>query len=289
MATDIQNKRIAEHLSEAASLLERQGANRFRVHAYRRAADTIGSLAESAAHVFRTEGMPGLMRLPGVGRFIGGAIAGLVQTGEWTQLERLRGSLDPQAVFTSVPGIGTKLGRRILDDLHIDTLEALETAAYDGRLDRVPGFGSRRLAMVRSALRDILGRRWRTGRRKEEPSVRTLLEIDVEYREKANAGALAKIAPKRLNPSNVAWLPILHTQREGWHFTILFSNTALAHELGRTLDWVVIYFHTDSDLENQRTVVTETHGKLKGMRVVRGRELECEAYYNPVLFKSSVA
>lgn len=42
-----------------------------------------------------------------------------------------------------------------------------------------------------------------------------------------------------------AWLPILHSFRDGWHFTALFSNTDRAHELGRVRDWVVIYVERD--------------------------------------------
>jgi hypothetical protein len=62
-------------------------------------------------------------------------------------------------------------------------------------------------------------------------------------------------------------------------FTALFSNTARAHELGKTRDWVVVYFHTDTQSEGQRTTVTETSGRLAGRRVVRGRESECLAAY----------
>lgn len=91
------------------------------------------------------------------------------------------------------------------------------------------------------------------------------------------SGSLPKIEPRRFNPSGEAWLPILHTERGEWRFTALFSNTARAHELGRTRDWVVIYFHLDSGPEGQRTVVTETRGRLKGHRVVRGREADCIA------------
>lgn len=94
-------------------------------------------------------------------------------------------------------------------------------------------------------------------------------------REKADQGVLPKIAPRRFNAPGQAWLPILHTERGDWRFTALFSNTALAHELGRVGDWVVIYFHQDSGPEGQRTVVTETGGSLLGRRVVRGREAEC--------------
>jgi putative hydrolase len=113
----------------------------------------------------------------------------------------------------------------------------------------------------------------------EEPPVAMLLDVDREYRERAAAGDLPTIAPRRFNPSGEAWLPVLHAERGAWHFTALFSNTAQAHQLGRTRDWVVIYFYDDEHAEGQHTVVTETHGALTGRRVVRGRETECRAHY----------
>jgi hypothetical protein len=60
--------------------------------------------------------------------------------------------------------------------------------------------------------------------------------------------------------------------RARWQFTVFYSNTALAHQLNRNRDWVVIYFHTDSYAEGQRTVVTETQGRMQGKRVVRSLE-----------------
>ncbi len=67
---------------------------------------------------------------------------------------------------------------------------------------------------------------------------------------------------------------MLHTVRDDWHFTAIYSNTARAHQLGRSSDWVVIFFHKDGWRESQCTVVTETHGEKRGHRVVRGREAE---------------
>jgi hypothetical protein len=66
---------------------------------------------------------------------------------------------------------------------------------------------------------------------------------------------------------------VLHTQRGKWDYTALFSNTARAHELGKTRDWVVIYYQSDG-AAGQCTVVTESLGARRGQRVVRGREVE---------------
>lgn len=272
------NQAIAEKLLELADLLEQQDANPFRVNAYRRAAQTVAGHGEELIGLAERDGTEGLDRLPGIGPSIARAIQEMLRTGRWMQLERLRGSLDPEQVFQSIPGIGPELAKRIHDALEIETLAELEQAAHDGRLEQVPGVGPRRSRMVAAALAHMLQRRPARPRAPEaEPAVETLLDVDREYREKAAAGELRKIAPRRFNPEGEAWLPILHAQRGDWAFTALFSNTARAHDLGKTGDWVVLYFHGDHGPEGQRTVVTETTGPLEGHRVVRGREAECRA------------
>jgi hypothetical protein len=273
------NLLIADRLREAASLLEQQDADPFRVRAYRHAADAVAALGEDVSSIARRAGLAGLMAVPGIGSRTAQAIRELVHYGHWSQLDRLRGAIDPEKVFQGVPGIGPVLARRILDALDIDSLEALEAAAHDGRLAEVPGVGERRAAMVRAGLAAMLGRVRPAATPVEEPTVEELLRVDRRYRDDAAAGRLRRVAPRRFNPSGEAWLPILHTERDPWHYTALFSNTARAHALDRTRDWVVIYFHGDAGSEAQRTVVTETRGPLAGQRVVRGREPECEKLY----------
>lgn len=274
------NQDIAAKLREYADLLEQQGADTFRVGAYRRAAQTISTLQEEVAQRWDRTGPEGLVALPDIGRSIALSIDEMLRTGRWMQLERLRGTLDPEQLFQSIPGVGAWMAKRIHDELHADTLEALEIATHDGRLESVPGVGPRRAAMINAALEQMLRRRPMSPHdTAAEPPAAMLLDVDREYRDKARAGKLRKIAPRRFNPSGEAWLPILHAGRGEWHFTVLFSNTARAHELGKTGDWVVIYFHTDAGPEGQRTIVTETHGPLQGRRVVRGREGDCAGYY----------
>jgi len=272
------NQQVADKLLECATLLEQQQANPFRVRAYRRAAESVARSPEDVYTILSSEGRPGLDRLPGVGPSIAAAIEELLRTGRWSQLQRLRGTLDPPRLFRAVPGVGRELAGRIHDVLHVDTLEALELAAHDGRLGDIPGIGPRRAAMIRAGLQGLLGRpRPMPPHPRREPAVSHLLDVDAEYRRRAASGQLPRIAPRRLNPTGEAWLPVLHADRGRWRFTALFSNTARAHQLGRTRDWVVIYFHTETEPEGQRTVVTETHGPRAGLRVVRGREDECAA------------
>jgi hypothetical protein len=275
------NQQIAMKLAQAADLLEQQGANPFRVSAYRRASETVSRLEQDIGELTETGGSAGLIALPNIGKGIASAIQELVTTGKWAQLERLRGTLDPVHLFQTVPGIGPKMAEQIHEALHIDTLEALETAAWDGRLETVRGVGVRRIAGIRNSLATLLGRARRRPRIQgsDGPDVKTLLEVDREYRLQAEQGKLPLIAPRRFNPEGRAWLPVLHTDRDGWHFTVMYSNTARAHELKRTHDWVVVYFYDDHHQEGQNTLVTELRGPLTGLRVVRGRELECREYY----------
>jgi len=270
------NSRTAQILQDCGELLRQQGANPFRVNAYGRAAETIRSLPVDVRNILRDEGNDGLIKLPFIGKGLADAIAEIARTGRLARLDRLRGEVDPVALFQTIPGIGPSLAEAIHDELHVDTLEALEVAAHDGRLRDVTGVGYRRAESIRASLTSMLGRSIASRpKARRSPTVEQLLDVDREYRQKVAADRLQKIAPKRFNPEGKAWLPILHTVRAGWHFTALFSNTARSHDLGRTHDWVVLYYYNDDHEEGQATVVTETHGPLKSLRVVRGREAEC--------------
>ena len=247
------------------------------VSAYRNAAKTIEELPEDVADV-AARGADALDALPHIGKSIAGAIMQIATTGRWAQLERMRGRLDPEIAFQNIPGIGPTFARLIHEHLHVDTLEALEAAAHDGRLAGVPGIGERRGKIIRQSLASILARKGplsSSERAVPPPPIEIILDVDGEYRKRAKAGDLKLITPKRFNPKGEAWLPILHTERGPWHFTVLFSNTARAHELGKTADWVIVFYSSDHQVEDQCTVVTQTNGPLKGRRVVRGREQEC--------------
>ena len=270
------NEDIAGRLEDVARLLAAQGANRFRVGAYERAAITIRRLSRPVSDILEQQGLEGLRALPGIGESIARAICDLVARGRLAMLDRLRGESDPTKLLASVPGIGRRFADRLHHDLGIETLEDLEAAAHDGRLEEVLGFGPKRLAGIRDSLAHRLQRVKPPGTAGNGlPPIEEILDVDREYREKAKAGQLVKIAPRRFNPSHLAWLPVLHATRGRRHYTALFSNTALAHRLARTDDWVVIYWD-DGRGERQGTVVTAARGPLKGRRIVRGREAESE-------------
>lgn len=271
------NFRVARRLEEVGQILESQGANPFRVQAYRHAADILRHLPRSAEDILRQEGEPGLRKLPGIGERLARSIATLLITGRLPMLDRLRGKGESGALLASVPGIGKRLAARLHRELGIDTLEQLELAAHDGRLKAVSGIGAKRIAGIGDSLAARLGH-VRSARKSAEASIAELLDVDREYRHRATAGTLPTIAPQRLNPNREAWLPILHANRGERHYTAMFSNTARAHEMGKTRDWVILYYD-GPDGERQATVITSQRGPLTGERIVRGRESACLDYY----------
>jgi putative hydrolase len=277
------NREVGEKLREIAALLVAQQANPFRSRAYLNAANTLDNLPRDVGELIQAEGIKGLTDLPAIGAGIARSIYQYAATGRMTRLENLRGESDPIGLFQTIPTIGRELAQRIHDTLHIDTLEALENATRNGQLYKVEGLGVKRKEAIEAWLLKHLGEH-RQQLRKSQPSglnpgVALVLKVDTEYRKRASAGKLPLITPKRYNPENKAWLPILHTTKNHWHFTALYSNSERAHTLNRVYDWVVVYFYDDHHQEGQHTVVTETHGNLYGKRVVRGREVECNEYY----------
>jgi hypothetical protein len=286
MANQPTNHEVAALLDRIGDLLEAQEENPHRVRAYHSAANTIEQASEPVAGWAAAENRRALMDLPGIGEGLTNLIIDYVKTGQSDLLRQLEERAQPEVIFLQVPGIGEVLARRIRGELNINTLEELEVAAHDGRLDTVEGFGPDRVKAVRASLAGMLSESARRRARQRiepdrpnEPPIPLLLVVDAEYRRRAAAGELPTIAPRRFNPEGKAWLPLMTTQRDGWSFTALFSNTARAHEAGKTDDWVVIYFERAGQEERQRTVVTETKGPLEGKRVVRGREAETRRHY----------
>jgi DNA polymerase (family X) len=218
------NDPLADRLDEIADLLHVQGANPYRVRAYRRAAAQLRQLTLPVSQIVATQGVAGLDRLPHIGPSLARTIRDLVGHGYSPTLERLRGENDPARVFASVPGIGYRLAARLHDELGFETLQQVETAAHDGRLEQIAGFGPKRLSGIRATLGQRLARLRDDGSQTDHPAppVGEFLDVDREYLNKGRAGELRRIAPRRFNPQGVSWLPILHrTRRPSLHRALL--------------------------------------------------------------------
>ena len=146
------NEEIAAAFDRIADLLSTQGASVFRVRAYRRGAETCRSWERPLAEIAQEGGREGLMELPGIGSTLATQIVEIVRSGRIAMLERLEGQVSPEDLFTLLPGVGEVLAERLHRELGAETLEDLEVAAHDGRLEAVPGVGPERARAIRDSL-----------------------------------------------------------------------------------------------------------------------------------------
>jgi DNA polymerase (family 10) len=136
------NADIAAIFEEIANLLEIEGANPFRIRAYRNAARTIGELStEAYAMVEKDED---LTRFPGIGHDLSEKIKEIISTTHCALLDRLRTELPPAVTeLLRVPGLGPKRVRHLYHDLDVQTIEQLYSAARQGRIRALAGFGEK--------------------------------------------------------------------------------------------------------------------------------------------------
>ncbi|MCB1985761.1 MAG: DNA polymerase/3'-5' exonuclease PolX [Burkholderiales bacterium] len=136
------NADIATTFEEIADLLEIQGANPFRIRAYRNAARILGELSEDVASLL--DKGEDLTRLPGIGDDLAAKIREFVSSGHCSLLDRLHREL-PAAItdLLKIPGIGPKRVKALYHDLAVQTVEQLYRAARDGRIRLLPGFGEK--------------------------------------------------------------------------------------------------------------------------------------------------
>jgi DNA polymerase (family 10) len=138
----VQNAEIADRFEHLADLLELEGANVFRVRAYRNAARFIRGHPRSLAELL-DEGAD-LAELPGIGADLAGKIATLVRTGRLPLLEQMTARIPaPLVAMTRIEGLGPKRARVLYRALKVRSLEDLARAARSGRIRELPGFGVR--------------------------------------------------------------------------------------------------------------------------------------------------
>ena len=139
----MQNVDVARIFEELADLLELDGANMFRVRAYRNAARTIEALSADVAAIVERD--PGeLQQLDGIGKDLADKIVVIVRTGQLPQLEELKAKIPAGVVqMLRIPGLGPKKVAALFKDLGIDSLDVLKQAAEQGRIAELKGFGKK--------------------------------------------------------------------------------------------------------------------------------------------------
>ena len=139
----MQNQQIADVFNEVADLLEIQGANSFRVRAYRNAARTLENLSELVADLLLLPGN-GVEQFDGIGKDLAAKIKVVVETGQLPQLEELRQQVPRGAVeMLRIPGLGPKKVAILFSELGIVSLEQLKEACEAGIISQRKGFGKK--------------------------------------------------------------------------------------------------------------------------------------------------
>jgi DNA polymerase (family 10) len=147
----IHNADIAAIFEEIAELLEIQGANPFRIRAYRNAAITIGEFGRDLPALIRNG--KELPKIAGIGEDLSRKINEIATTGHCTLLDRLHNTLPTTiTALLKIPGLGPKRVRALYEELHVQDVAALRSAAEQGQIQALPGFGPKTERRILQAL-----------------------------------------------------------------------------------------------------------------------------------------
>lgn len=140
--------RTAAHvLARIAAFLELRGESQFKSRAYQQAARVVATLDTDDLGALDRAG--DLARTPGVGKAILSVIRDLIETGDSRYLDQLSADLPPGLVdLVNLPGLPTQKILVLHQALGIDSIDSLESAARDGRLATLKGFGPRTAAKI---------------------------------------------------------------------------------------------------------------------------------------------
>ncbi len=147
------NVEIARVLAEVADVLEIQGADSFRIRAYRNAVRTIEEQIRPLERM-GAERAP-LTDLPGIGKEMAGHIRELTTTGTLALRDRLIAEIPRTLIeLMRLPGVGPKKARRLWDELHVGSVDELEAAAHEGRVAALAGFGDKTQARILAGIEE---------------------------------------------------------------------------------------------------------------------------------------
>jgi len=173
----IANSEIAAALAELADALELEGADPFRVRAYRSGARAVEGLGHPVAALAVAGGAAALETIPGIGESLAAKIVELAETGHLRQLERERRRVPRElSALLAVPGLGPQRLRLLHERLGVRDLAGLERALASGRAERLPGFGQRSVAKLRHGVELHRRSRGRTLLARAEPWAAALAE-----------------------------------------------------------------------------------------------------------------
>jgi DNA polymerase (family 10) len=254
-----QNAAVAEQFELLADLLELEGAESFRVIAYRRAAarmrDTSGSIAQLALDGKAKE-------LQGIGKTIEEKIVQIVEQGEIEALTKRKGSIPDEVVlFMRLPGLGPKTAARIWKELGISTLEGLKLAAEGEQLRSLAGLGAKSEEKILKALafkadnpdegRRLLG--------EGLPAVQAVVSV---LREHPAAVAVSEAGSVRRRKETFKDLDIIATATDPAELTAYFTQLPWVVDVVAHGDTKATVISNDGLKFDLRVVPPESYGNL---------------------------
>ncbi len=148
------NEDIAAIFEELATLLELTGANGFRVNAHAKVARVVEGLTSDLGELARSDdALKSLEAIDGIGKSSAQKIIEFATGGSVKDLDTLRGSVpDGLREVMKVPGLGPKTVRRLWQEAEVESLEDLEAAIEDGRLEALPRMGRKTIDNIRESI-----------------------------------------------------------------------------------------------------------------------------------------
>jgi DNA polymerase (family 10) len=252
----VHNADIAKIFSEVADILEIQGANPFRVRAYRNASRTVGDLSRSATEMIR-EGED-LLTLPGIGKDLADKIREVAETGRLSLLEDLKKELPGDfSRLMEITGLGPKRIKVIHEKLGVSTMEGLERAVREKRIRGLAGFGEK----TEQAILEELKRVEKVKKRTKLPAADEIAADLTAYLKKIKGITHLEVAGSyRRRKETVGDLDILATVKKGTrimeHF-VKYEDTEKVISEGETRSSILLRSGFQVDL---RVVPAASYG-----------------------------
>jgi len=156
------NDQLARMFQQMADALELTGANRFRVVSFQRAARVLGELTEDVADLSQSE----LTAIEGIGKGTAERIAEYLESGKITEHQQVVEQV-PQGLFKvlDIPGLGPKTVKQLWDEAQVTDIETLKAALSSGKLEKLKGFGKKKIENIEKnlAFAETAGQRTRLG------------------------------------------------------------------------------------------------------------------------------